>query len=116
MIMMHAFTVAQILAFSGMVVAGRQSHRYLHPRAANGTTYTGIATFNDYAAQTNTVCGPKTGEDRPALQSLLPSTKVLTPQASLAPSEQQPATFRPTSAAAYALAASTPQSATAKTQ
>ena len=28
---------------------------------ARRATYTGVATFNNYAAQGNTVCGPKSG-------------------------------------------------------
>ena len=28
---------------------------------ASVSAYSGVATFNDYAAQGNTVCGPKTG-------------------------------------------------------
>ncbi|KAK3670157.1 hypothetical protein LTR78_010004 [Recurvomyces mirabilis] len=28
---------------------------------AQAATYSGVATFNDYAAQSNTVCGPKSG-------------------------------------------------------
>ena len=45
-----------MLVLASVVAASRAG--LLSPRA----TYTGVATFNNYASQSNTVCGPSTGK------------------------------------------------------
>jgi hypothetical protein len=51
-----------ILACAGLVAAAPKIPFYErnNPLFAR-STYSGVATFNDYAAQSNTVCGPKSG-------------------------------------------------------
>lgn len=51
---MFMFVIFGILASTAL--AAQPGLRY------KNANFTGVATFDDYAAQTNTVCGPKAGE------------------------------------------------------
>ena len=68
-----------LLALAGIVVASKPGLLF------GRDTYSGVATFNNYAAQGNTVCGPKSGIYHPSrlhffhqyLRSVLRPVKVL---------------------------------------